>query len=283
MLLDEVMPGATLGELSALEAILARLAAPADRRLAPARLMRPLLAVPMAEYRRLISGAGGTSATNGAGGGGDGGAAAAAAEEDAAAAAASERRATRLAFQLMALLAAASPEDAVAHLHAVATIGFSRRLADPAVQRHACAVLAAAAPALRTPAGARELAAAAGSAGGAGGAAGAVASGEAAREALLRDVYEGIARVLLSDAAGAASDANWPAAAEAAVAALYALHPRPAALAGAVLERLARAAGLADGERGFRCLLCVFFCLLFYYPPLNPTNGAGIRPGADQQ
>jgi hypothetical protein len=110
------MPGCTLGELSALEAIFSKLAA--DRRLPVARLMRPLMTVPMAEYRRLSGvtggvtgggtregddGARGGSDTRMSGGGDQGRAAGGGREEEEAAAAAAlaERRASRLAFQLM--------------------------------------------------------------------------------------------------------------------------------------------------------------------------------------
>lgn len=44
------MPGCTLGELSALEAIFAALAAPPERRLSAARLLRPLMALVTAGY-----------------------------------------------------------------------------------------------------------------------------------------------------------------------------------------------------------------------------------------
>lgn len=54
MLLEEVAPRLSLGELAALGAIFSKLAAPADRRLNAARLLRPLLAALFVEYRRLV-------------------------------------------------------------------------------------------------------------------------------------------------------------------------------------------------------------------------------------
>jgi len=92
------MPSCTLGELSALEAIFDRLAAAPDRKLSVGRLMRTALAFPMAEYRRMISGAPGDAGRHRASdagrlgdqGGGEG-----------ASGAAGERRMSRLAFQLM--------------------------------------------------------------------------------------------------------------------------------------------------------------------------------------
>ncbi|KIY95620.1 hypothetical protein MNEG_12341 [Monoraphidium neglectum] len=257
LLLDEVMPSCTLGELAALEAILRALAAPPAPRLNAARLLRPLLTIPSAEYRRITGGGGGGGgggAGDAAGGQGrdqadeeDGGGVGAAAE---AAAAAGERRASRLTFQLISLLAAAAPEDV-----------------DPFIQRHTCLILSRAAPAILAPSALREFAAASPDAPG----------GAAARDEFLRRTFESLARLLVSPSgpnltlagaaggpAGAAGsgggggaglvtqEGNWPAAAEAALGALYALHPRPGALAGAVLARLAAAAGvtLAGGAPG---------------------------------
>lgn len=123
------------------------------------------------------------------------------------------------------------------------------------MQRHTCVILTAAAPALRSAASARDL-----------------ASAGQDRSAFLRSTYESLTRLLVSDAAavspaaaaaavstvggGHGVDANWPAVCEAAVGALFALHPRPAALAGAALARLSAAAGLTDGA--WACLCVVF-------------------------
>jgi len=73
-------------------------------------------------------------------------------------------------------------------------------------------------------------------------------------------------RILIAESpAGAAGDDNWPSVAEAAAGALYALHPRPHAVAGAVLQRLAAASGVLDGGFGvwgaaaaFALALCSF-------------------------
>jgi hypothetical protein len=88
------MPRCTLGELSSLEAILKRLAAPPSPRLPVSRLMRPLLAVPWDEYRRL------SGAARPGGGAGDAAGDARAARDQGVDPAAA-RRASRLAFQLL--------------------------------------------------------------------------------------------------------------------------------------------------------------------------------------
>jgi hypothetical protein len=122
-------------------------------------------------------------------------------------------------------------------------------LQDPFLQRATCQILSRTATSLLAPVALREFAASAppGSL-----EAAADDGGEAARAAFLRRTYESLTRLLLcgggNSAAAAAGGGNWPAVAEAAVGALYALHPRPAAAAGAVVERLALASGLIDGE-----------------------------------
>ncbi|GBF99009.1 hypothetical protein Rsub_11813 [Raphidocelis subcapitata] len=242
-LLSEVVPGLTLGELSALGTILSRLAAPPSPRLAVGRLLGPLMNLLVSEFTRAGAGAAPAAAAAAAAGSAD---AAAARDQSGDGGAAEGQRRVRLAFQLLSLLAAASPADVLPHAEGIAAIGFSQKMEDPAIQRATCQVLASVAPCLL-------------SGGGGPG---------AARERFLARAYEAIARLLLgsgsgsgsgswgSGGGGAAGDApgygsgNWPAVAEAAVAALYALHPRPHALAGAVLARLARAAGLSGGAAG---------------------------------
>jgi condensin complex subunit 1 len=249
--------GCTVGELDSLEAILAQLACPLDG--SPARLQtRPLLlqvlAACAAAKRALCAAAAAAAGAPAAAAGDDAvprGAdqvamATAAAEEggDGTAAAPgpleAARRTLARGVALAALLAGARPAEVAPHAGVIADVGLAHETGgrDPYVARHAALALARCAPALL------ELE----QRGKAAGAEAEESGGDGS--AVVRRACTSLARVLLSAPPTPAAAEDWPAAAEACVQAIFALHPRPHALVGGVLRQMWRDAGLeAAGRR----------------------------------
>ena len=269
--------GCTVGELDSLEAMLAQLACPPDG--SPARLQaRPLLlqvlAAAAAAKRALVGAAAAAAAAPPRGRGGT--SSAAAGDGDAAprqgrardgadqVAAlqqsrrqqlqqheeeheeeqedpeqapflAAARRTLARAAVLTSLLAGARPAEVAPHAAVVADVGLARETGgrDPWVARHAALALARCAPAMLGPS---PSSAAAGGGDGGGGASPAAAARRGACAAL--------ARFLLSAPPSAAAADDWPAAAEACLQALFALHTRPHALVSGLLAQMWRDCGL---------------------------------------